>query len=72
MLKYANMKPGISTDDRKIIVNFEIDLPGIDLIIAHAASDKRGWARCRAGRTARRPGLFRGDVGAGWQPSPRG
>ena len=35
------MKPGMSIDDKNIIVSFEIDLPIIELIIAHAASDNK-------------------------------
>ena len=35
------MKPGMSIDDRKIIVSLEMDLPGIVLIIAHTANDEK-------------------------------
>lgn len=35
------MKPGMSIDDRKIIISLEVDLPGIDFIIVHVVSDNK-------------------------------
>ena len=43
------MKPGMSIDDRKIIVNLEIDLPRINFIMAHSANDKK-WLKLKDGQ----------------------